>query len=165
MSTAVGAPLIRDLIHVPEQVNQGDFVLNLSEGVNQAETTLGQYVVTDQLREAFDQALAYIRMAVDGRTSRASYLHGSFGSGKSHFMAVLHLLLQGNPLARGVKKLAPVVAKHDWLGSKRFLLVPFHMIGASSVESAVFGGYVRHMQRIHPGVALPRCSWPSRSSR
>src|SRR5205823_2327857 len=83
------------------------------------------------------------------------YLHGSFGSGKSHFMAVLHLLLKGDPAARSVPELAPVVVKHDWLGGKRFLLVPFHMIGASSVESAVFGGYVRHMQRAHPGVPLP----------
>ena len=27
----------------------------------------------------------------------ATYLHGSFGSGKSHFMAVLHQLLQHHP--------------------------------------------------------------------
>jgi hypothetical protein len=156
MSTATTAPLIRDLLeNVPERVNQGDFVLNLSEGVNEAETTLKQYVVTPQLVDCFDQALTFIRMAVEGRTSRASYLHGSFGSGKSHFMAVLHLLLKGDPAARSVPELAPVVAKHDWLGGKRFLLVPFHMIGASSVESAVFGGYVRHMQRVHPDVPLP----------
>jgi hypothetical protein len=101
MSTATGAPLIRDLLeHVPERVNQGDFVPNLSEGVNEAEATLRQYVVTPQLVECFDQALTYIRMAVEGRSSRASYLHGSFAAGKSHFMAVLHLLLQGDPATR-----------------------------------------------------------------
>jgi hypothetical protein len=156
MSIATGAPLIRDLLeHVPERVNQGDFVLNLSEGVNEAEKTLRQYVVTPQLVDCFDQALTYIKMAVDGRSSRASYLHGSFGAGKSHFMAMLHLLLQGNPAARSVPELAPLVARHDWLGTRRFLLVPFHMIGAPSVEAAVFGGYVRHMRRVHPDAPLP----------
>ena len=46
---------------------------------------------------------------MQGRTSKAAYLHGSFGSGKSHFMAVLHLILQGNPAARGIAELAPVI--------------------------------------------------------
>ena len=43
---------------------------------------------------------------MQGRTSKATYLHGSFGSGKSHFMAVLHLILQGNPAARAIPELA-----------------------------------------------------------
>src|SRR5438552_2281140 len=146
---------IRDLIELPAQVHRGDFVLRLTEGVEHPEQTVGSYVVTPQLSEAFDNALGFIRSALQPPTSKAAYLHGSFGSGKSHFMAVLHLLLKGDPHARAVMELAPVVAKHDWLGRKRFLLVPFHMIGASSVESAVFGGYVRHMERVHPGVPLP----------
>ena len=48
----------------------------------------------------------FIRSAVQSKTSKATYLHGSFGSGKSHFMAVLHLILQGNPTARGIPELA-----------------------------------------------------------
>ena len=46
------APLLRDLITIPERVHQGDFVLKLSEGVSDAhaEETVKNYVVTDQLR-------------------------------------------------------------------------------------------------------------------
>jgi predicted ATPase len=54
--------------------------------------------------------------ALEGRTSKAAYLHGSFGSGKSHFMAVLHLLLQGNAKARSIRELAAVMARHSsWI--------------------------------------------------
>jgi predicted ATPase len=42
--------------------------------------------------------------AVEAANSKACYLHGSFGSGKSHFMAVLHLLLQHNPAVRSIAR-------------------------------------------------------------
>jgi predicted ATPase len=83
--------LISDLLDLPEQVHRGDFVLNLSEGVTaeKAERTLADYVVTPQLADAFDNALTFIKAAIEAKSSKAAYLHGSFGSGKSHFMAVL----------------------------------------------------------------------------
>jgi predicted ATPase len=80
--------LIRELIAIPEQVHQGDFVLKLADGVAHAETTLSDYVVTPQLNACFNDALNFIKQSVQGGTSKAAYLHGSFGSGKSHFMAV-----------------------------------------------------------------------------
>ena len=48
--------------------------------------TLRDHVVTPQLARCFDDALAFICSALDARSSKASYLHGSFGAGKSHFM-------------------------------------------------------------------------------
>lgn len=148
--------LIKDLIVIPERVQRGDFVLRLAEGVNRAEETLHDYVVTPELRACFDDALGFIRSALDTKTSKASYLHGSFGSGKSHFMAVLHLLLQGNAAARGIPELAPVVAKHNaWIGGKKFLLVPYHMIGSHDMESGILGGYVDFIRRTHPKAPIP----------
>ena len=84
--------LLKDLITIPPQVFQGDFVLKLSEGVEHAEQTLRDYVVTPQLVDSFENALGFIKQAVDSGSSKAAYLHGSFGSGKSHFMAVLAVL-------------------------------------------------------------------------
>jgi hypothetical protein len=147
---------IKDLIDLPEQVNRGDFVLRLTEGVARPEETIESYVVTPQLERCFDQALALIKSAVEGRSSKAAYLHGSFGSGKSHFMAVLHLILQGNARARSIDDLATVVAKHNsWMEGKKFLLVPYHLIGAKNLESAVLGGYVRHVAKLHPYAPTP----------
>ena len=52
--------------------------------------------------KCFDQALKLVKSAIEGSSSKAAYLHGSFGSGKSHFMAILHLLLQGDSYARSI---------------------------------------------------------------
>src|SRR6266542_6487185 len=143
--------LLRELIEIPEHVQKGDFVLRLSEGVIDPAGTLSEYVVTPELAKCFDQALDFVRDAVVRRTSKATYLHGNFGSGKSHFMAVLHLILHGNAQARSIPELASVVSKHNgWMEGKKFLLVPFHLIGSRSMESAVLGGYVRHVAKLHP---------------
>ena len=151
-------PLFRDLIHIPERVQTNDFVLKLSEGVTEAAAaaTIENYVVTPQLVTAFNQALGFIKGALDGNRSAACYLHGSFGSGKSHFMAVLDLLLAGNTKARAVPELAGVVTTHDsWMGGRKFLMVPYHMIGARDVESAIMGGYAEHVRRLHPTAPVP----------
>ena len=149
------AELLRDLIDIPERVHAGDFVLTLNKGVTQ-ESTVRDYVATPQLARCFDDALGLIQSAVEGRASRAAYLDGSFGSGKSHFMAMLHAILRGDPEARGKTGLVDVVAKHDkWLAGRKFLLVPYHMIEATSLESAILGGYVDHVRKVMPGAPLP----------
>jgi hypothetical protein len=147
---------IADIIDVPRQVHRGDFVLKLSEGVVQAEETLRTYVVTPQLVQCFDEALGLIRSAVQQNRSKGAYLHGSFGSGKSHFMAVLTLLLRGNSAARSVRELVDVVAKHNaWTQEKKVLVVPYHLIGATSLESAVLGQYAAFVRRMHPRAPTP----------
>lgn len=148
--------LIRELIDIPEYVDKGSFVLRLAEGVEDPDATLKSYVVTEQLVKCFDDALNFIKGALQGRTSKASYLHGSFGSGKSHFMAVLHLILQGNSDARGIPELAPIISKHnDWLQGKKFLLVPYHMIGSHSMEQGVLGGYAEFVRKAYPDASIP----------
>ena len=147
--------LISQLIAVPERVHQGDFVLQLSKGVAEPEKTLHDYVVTPQLVDAFGNAMGFIQQAVQSGSSKAAYLHGSFGSGKSHFMAVLNLLLAGNTQARATPELAEVVARHGWTEGRRFLMVPYHMIGARDMESAVLGGYAEFVRKHHPEAPVP----------
>jgi hypothetical protein len=149
---------LRDLIEIPERVFKGDFVLRLGEGVEDehAAQTVDQYVVTPQLARCFDEALGLIGAALDANSSKAAYLHGSFGSGKSHFMAVLHLLLRHDPRARSLSGLAEVVARHDAsLAGKRFLLPTYHLLDARTLEDAVLGGYVRHVATIEPEGPVP----------
>jgi hypothetical protein len=150
--------LIKDLITLPERVQPGDFVMRLSSGVTDAAAaqTLREYVITPELAVNFKDALGAIEGSVETGRSQAGYLHGSFGSGKSHFMAVLFLLLRGNTAARSRPELADLVARHDgWLSGKKFLCVPFHMIGAQSMEQGIFGQYLSFVQREHPGQPLP----------
>lgn len=147
--------LIRDLIDIPERIFKGDFVLNLADGVTRPKETVASYVVTPQLAECFRDALRFIRSAIESRSSKAAYLHGSFGSGKSHFMAILYLLLHHDPNARTHRDLAPIVEENGWAEGRKFLMVPYHMIGQKSVESAVLDGYVQHVLAHHPDAPLP----------
>lgn len=148
--------LLRDLIQIPETVHKSDFVVSLADGIQRPQETVDRYVVTEQLLDCFEQSLGLIDSALRSGASKGAYLHGSFGSGKSHFMAVLHLLLSGDSHARSRKEFASLLAKYDSrLEGRKILLVPFHMIGAASMEAGVLGGYVRHVRRLHPGTPLP----------
>src|SRR4051794_2800812 len=119
--------LLKELIDIPEHIDKGQFVLRLTEGVTDPKATVDLYVPTKQLVLCFDDALNFVRGAVSGNTSKATYLHGSFGSGKSHFMAILHLILQGEPHAKAIPELAATIQKHnEWSRGKKFLLVPYH---------------------------------------
>jgi len=149
-------PLLRDLIDIPESLPPNRFVLRLTEGVQDPAATVAEYVVTPQLVKCFREALELVRDTVAKKSSNGTYLHGSFGSGKSHFMAVLHLILTGDPAARGIPELAEVIAQHNsWMGGKKFLLVPYHMIGATSLEDGILKGYCDFLTRTQPEVTLP----------
>ena len=102
------AILFSDILVVPEAMGQAyhfretggvemEFALRDASDIARLSTN----AMEDRLHYV-TEALGLIKGAVAARSSKAAYLHGSFGSGKSHFMAVLHLLLQGNAHARGI---------------------------------------------------------------
>ncbi|WP_164983783.1 hypothetical protein [Cellulomonas endophytica] len=149
------AQLLRDVIDVPERINSSDFVIQLHSGVEHAQKTLDEYVVTESIADAFDQALGLIGSALRGRSATGAFIHGSFGSGKSHFMATMHLLLAGNPHARALTGLQHVVARHDATLGKKFLSVDYHLLEKQSVEHALFSGYLDTVTALHPDAAPP----------
>lgn len=149
------AMMLRDAIHVPEAVHDDDFVMRIHEGVPAAEQTLKDYVVTDKIAEAFDEGLGLVKSAIARGTAKGAFIHGSFGAGKSHYMAVMHLLLTGNPQARALSGLQSVVAEHSEVLSKQFLAVDYHLIGAESFEAALFSGYINTVKAKHPDATVP----------
>jgi hypothetical protein len=150
--------LLRDVLDIPAEAGAEDYVLRLTDSVDDANLarTLDEYVVTDALAGAFDTALGLVAASMRSGVSRAAFLTGSFGSGKSHFMAVLHALLRHDPSARGKAELQPVIARHDdALLDKNVLPLAFHLLGAESLEQALFDRYLSEMARRHPGSVLP----------
>ncbi len=156
-SVALGEaqPLLRELIRIPERLHRGDFVLRLTEGVAHRKATLDSYVVTPELAVAFDEALALVGAALAENSSKASYVHGSFGSGKSHFMAVLHAVLDRDIDVLDKPDLARVIGRNEWLSHKRLMLVPYHLTGSPTLEAGILGGYVEYVRRAHPDASLP----------
>lgn len=148
--------LLKDVIDIPTSVHADDFVLQLGTGVTtRAAATLNEYVVTDAIAGAFTEALDLVSAAVARGDAKGAFIHGSFGAGKSHFMAVLHLLLAGNPAARALPGLAPVIANRGDLLDRRFLALDYHLLGKDSLEHALFEGYLRAVAQRHPDSAPP----------
>ncbi|MEU2034952.1 phage resistance protein [Nocardia amamiensis] len=153
---------LRDVINIPIRAGIDDYVLKLTEGISaeHLRRTLAEYVLTDSLEQNFEQALGLIADAIGQRQSRAAFLNGSFGAGKSHFMAVLYALL-GNELAlRDDPALrstfAPLVGRYDeLLPGRKILRLTYHMVGTDSLEEMLFRKYVEQIQRLHPGTTLP----------
>ncbi len=147
--------LVRDLLDLPQHVSRGDFVQSLAESLRKPEETVRSYAVTGRLVENFREALRVVRGALDSGRSQPVFLHGSFGSGKSHFMAMLHLLLQGHPAPWRKPELHPLRDAYTPIEGKRLLQLHFHMLGAETFESAVFKGYVDFVRAHHPDAPLP----------
>ena len=153
---ATPVKLLAEYIDLPKAVHKTDFVVTLTTGIADPERTIKEYEPTPQLVTCFDSALSLVAASVRDRKSRSAFLHGSFGSGKSHFMAILDLLLDGNPQARSIPQLGPVVAKHNAdLQGRKILVVPFHFVGKESMEQVVLGGYVSHIATKHPEAPAP----------
>ena len=146
---------LREVLDIPETVTADDFVMQLDRGVEHSTATLQQYVVTDGIAAAMDDALGLVRKTVRERRSSGAFVHGSFGSGKSHFMAVLHLLLAGNAQAAAMPGLQSVVAKHSEVLANNYLLLDFHLLGKESMEQAIFGGYLDAVTERHPDQPPP----------
>jgi hypothetical protein len=150
--------LLRDVIEIPDHAGAEDYVLRLTDSVDDdaVAQTLSDYVVTPALVEAFDTALGLVADAIRSGVSRGAFLTGSFGSGKSHFMAVLFALLRRDAPARDKAELQPVIARHDdVLRDRKVLPLAYHMLGAKSLEQALFDGYLDQISKRHPGAPLP----------
>ena len=146
---------IHDLLDLPEAVRKGDFVQVLADSIEAPEETVRSYAITGAILGTFEHALSIIDSAVKTGTSQAAYLHGSFGSGKSHFMALLHLMLQDHPAPWSRGELHPLREKFGWVGEKKMLQLPMHFLGASSIEEKIFDTYVRWVEQHHPDAPVP----------
>lgn len=151
------SPTLRDVFSIPEHSGTSTFVLQLSDAVTRDElgTTLAEYVVTPSIGDAFDEALALVDSALATGENKGAFLKGSFGSGKSHFMAVLLALLTRDPRARAIAELQQHIADHPRATSSKILALPFHFLGSNSIEDTLFSAYLEHLNRLHPGVTPP----------
>ena len=140
---------------IPTVVSASDYVLQLNSGVQRARETVAEYVVTESLATAFDDSLKYLESALAQGASKGVFIHGSFGSGKSHFMAVLDLILRGSPEAKSLPGLQATMGRHQKVLGRRFLTVEYHLLGARSFEEALYRGYLDTITREHPDAVLP----------
>lgn len=154
------APALGEIFDIPESA--GDtFVLKLSDSVSdhdKLKATIDSYVITDEIAGNLNAALGYVDRALTTGNNQGVYLTGSFGSGKSHFMAVLFALLAAEPATRDVPELQPLITEHTGTGhaiGRNLLQLPFHFLDSTSIEDTIFKGYLKHLEALHPEAPLP----------
>ena len=64
--------LLKDLIAIPESLQKGDFVLNLSSVAIDADKIVRDYVVTPELKKCFEKALNFIHSSLQSNVSKAT---------------------------------------------------------------------------------------------
>lgn len=150
------APLLREVFDIPEHQSQ-TFVLKLENSIDEdhLRTTLRNYVVTEDIAANLHAALGYVEAGLSSGENQGVYLSGSFGSGKSHFMAVLYAILSGEPLTREITDLQPFVAEHDKAIDADLLQLTFHFLDSSSIEDTIFKGYLEQVNQLHPEATPP----------
>lgn len=146
---------VKDLFLLPESVLKARFVEKLAEAVNEPERVAESYVVTPALAGAFDKGLTMVGRALAEKRSVAAFVHGSFGSGKSHFMAMLHFLSTGEEHAWRHPELHALRAKHAFAGKAKVLTLVFHMVGHTSLVEAIAKRYLAFVRDKHPGAPVP----------
>jgi hypothetical protein len=145
---------LHDLLDLPPQVTKSAFVVRLVEGVTHPEALLDRYAITADLHGAFDRGLGLVGTAVRDRRNVAAFVHGSFGSGKSHFMGVLSLLLANDPRAWSEAALHDLYAKYEWVKSRKVLRLHFNLMGAPSLDHKVFAEYLGRTRELHPEAVI-----------
>ena len=146
---------LRDLLDLPPSVRKGDFVQALAAGIQHPRETVECYALTPALLESFHKALSIIGAAVKTGRSQAAFLHGSFGAGKSHFLAVLDLLLANNPDAWARGEFHAFRNDHAWIEGAKVLQLPMVLTEAESIEGRVFQAYIHWLRDNHPDAPVP----------
>ena len=132
----------------PEDIRAMGFVVKLREaepGSVEVKQLVSDYVITPTVEKELPRILDDMKQVFDRGEEYGRFIHGSFGSGKSHFMTVLSLLLEGNQPAW--TKFRPLFQAHraaqqstgtesveheGWLAEAGLLVVRIHMLSITS---------------------------------
>src|SRR5262245_15203141 len=151
----------------PEDIRAMGFVVKLREldsNSEEVEQLARDYVVTPAVEKELPHILDDMKQVFDRGEEYGRFIHGSFGSGKSHFMTMLSLLVEGAPAAW--KKFRPLLNAHRdakaskgaeaadheaWLSKAGLLVVRIHMLSvrgkSTSFDRAVYEGFNAALKR------------------
>lgn len=151
----------------PEDIRAMGFVVKLREldpDSEEVEQLARDYVVTPAVEKELPRILDDMKQVFDRGEEYGRFIHGSFGSGKSHFMTMLSLLVEGatpawkkfRPLLNAhrdakVNKGAEAADHEAWLTNAGLLVVRIHMLSvrgkSTGFDRAVYEGFNAALKR------------------
>lgn len=110
------------------------------------------YVITPAVGAALERLVdRIIASCVRQEAGQGHYLHGSFGSGKSHFMSILGLILENNPVVweKDNEIIRSIENTHrGWLQEHPILVIPVYMLGQSTLRMACYNAANSRLQSL-----------------
>lgn len=150
-----------------EDIRAMGFVVKLRElepGSEEVAQLARDYVVTPAVEKELPHILDDMKQVFDRGEEYGRFIHGSFGSGKSHFMTMLSLLVEGAQPAWS--KFRPLLNAHRdaklskgaegadheaWLTKAGLLVVRIHMLSvrgkSTGFDRAVYEGFNAALKR------------------
>ena len=151
----------------PEDIRAMGFVIRLREAAadsDEVRQLVADYVVTPAVERELPRILDDMKHVYDRGEEYGRFIHGSFGSGKSHFMTLLSLLIEGAPSAWD--KFTPALKAHQdgaaqagraapdhrgWLPDSKLLVVRLHMLSVrgrgTGLDRAVYTAFNDALKR------------------
>src|SRR5882762_1209155 len=145
----------------PEDIRAMGFVVKLREsdpGSEEGKRLVDDYAIPPAVEKELPRILDDMKQVFDRGEEYGRFIHGSFGSGKSHFMTMLSFLLEGTQPAW--KKFRPLFSAHrdaqqtrgresaeheGWLAKAALLVVRIHMLSvrgkSTGFDRAVYQGF------------------------
>ena len=160
---------ITDAFDLPraQDIRAMGFVIKLREADpagDEVRKLVDDYVITPAVQAELPKILDDMRQVHDRGEEYGRFIHGSFGSGKSHFMTMLALLLENVPAAWG--KFRPILTEHRtalqahgreaadheaWLPGANLLVVRIHMLSVrgrtTGLDRAVYDAFNEALKR------------------
>ncbi len=151
----------------PQDIRAMGFVVKLREaepGSDEVKQLVDDYVITPAVEKELPRILDDMKQVFDRGEEYGRFIHGSFGSGKSHFLTMLSFLLEGTQPAW--KKFRPLLNAHRdtqqgkgrdsadheaWLAKAGLLVVRIHMLSVrgknTGFDRAVYDGFNAALKR------------------
>ncbi|QRK05237.1 hypothetical protein JQX13_34270 [Archangium violaceum] len=130
------------------------FVVRLDvPGQEEKRRLVDEYVFTPAVRQSLPVIFEGMRHALARGEPLGRFIHGSFGSGKSHFLSMLGMLLEDEPLAWGKQDalVRELEGQHRaWVRDAKLLTVRLHMLseaGGSTFDRAIYEAFNRALAR------------------
>ncbi len=137
---------IADALHIPENTGTDAFITRLdTTDPARVRRDLQDFVVAEAVEERLDRMLKAVGERLTQGLDVGRFIFGTFGSGKSHLMAVLGKMLESDETvyAVGDPALSRLRAEHGWLDARNPLVVRLNMMGKDDLLSAMYDAYTR----------------------
>ncbi|MEZ4435779.1 MAG: hypothetical protein R3F65_25565 [bacterium] len=136
---------IADALEIPENTGTDAFITRLDTAdAEQVRRDMADFVVAAAVEGRLDTMFAAVGERLTQGLDVGRFVYGTFGSGKSHLMAVLGKMFERDEgvYAIGDPALSRLRARHPFIDRRRALVVRLNMMGKGTLLHALFDAYV-----------------------